>query len=94
MDDILIEVPAMQSKASQLQALSRRINSVAEKMVAIQAQLSAAWKDEGFSEFDSDFTSGINNILSLQETVNAMAQVCNLVCDEYQTADNKIMSLI
>lgn len=94
MNDILIEIPSMQSKASQLQALSKRVYSVAEKMVVIQTQLSAVWKDEGFEKFDSDFTSGINNILALQATVNSMAEVCNTVCDEYQAADNTILSQI
>lgn len=94
MDDILIDISSMKSKASQLQALSKRVYSVAEKMVVIQAQLSAVWKDEGFAKYDSDFTSGIGNILALQATLDSMVEVCNAVCDEYQAADNKILSQI
>lgn len=94
MDNILIEISSMRSKAAQLQALSRRIYSVSEKMVVIKSQLSAVWKDEGFENFDSDFTSGINNILAFQATANSMAEVCETVCDEYQAADDKILSLL
>lgn len=94
MDDILIDISSMKSKASQLQALSKRVYSVSEKMVVIQAQLSAVWKDEGFKKFDCDFTSGVNSILALQATVDSIVEVCNTVCDEYQAADNKILSQI
>lgn len=94
MDDIFIEIPSMQSKASQLQALSGKINSVADILADVKSHMSNVWEDEGFSEFEADFANIINKLIDLQSSVDSMAAVCTQACNEYQTADNKIMSLI
>lgn len=94
MDDIFIEISAMKSKASQLQELSRRISCVVNNLNSARFQLADVWKDESFSEFDYEFFREINSLLDFKANVDSMAEICNHACNEYQTADNNILSLI
>lgn len=94
MDDIIIDIASMQSKAAQLHTLSDKIYTVAEKMAVIKQQLTTVWQDEAFQKFDADFASVINRLLGLQETVISMSKVCDTACEEYQKAENNIMLII
>lgn len=94
MDDIMIDIPGLQERATRLNDLSKDTYRVVEQLVIIMSQLRPIWQDDAFQIFSDDVKKLILKLLQMQETTNKMAKICEDACNTYQKADDNILSMI
>ena len=93
-DDIYVDIPSLRGLAEQLNAVYTRITNVITALDEAKVQLAKVWQDEVFNQFSSDYEKGIDNLLQMKVSIDAIERILNQACDEYQAADNEIMSLL
>lgn len=93
-DDIYIDVPAMQNLASRLNTVYGKLGTVISNLDSAKAAISKVWVDDGYEQFNADYEKGIDNLLGMKVAIDSIEVMINQVCEEYQAADNSVMSLL
>lgn len=93
-DDIYIDVPAMQNLASRLNTVYGKLGTVISNLDSAKATISKVWVDDGYEQFNVDYEKGIDNLLGMKVAIDSIEVMINQVCEEYQAADNSVMSLL
>lgn len=93
-DDIYIDVPAMQNLASRLNTVYGKLGTVISNLDSAKAAISKVWVDDGYEQFNVDYEKGIDNLLGMKVAIDSIEVMINQVCEEYQAADNSVMSLL
>lgn len=93
-DDIYIDVPAMQNLASRLNTVYGKLGTVISNLDSAKAAISEVWVDDGYEQFNADYEKGIDNLLGMKVAIDSIEAMIHQVCEEYQAADNYVMSLL
>lgn len=93
-DDIYIDVPAMQNLASRLNTVYGKLGTVISNLDSAKAAISKVWVDDGYEQFNVDYEKVIDNLLGMKVAIDSIEVMINQVCEEYQAADNSVMSLL
>lgn len=94
MGTIRVDTAALQVKAAELRNQSQMLNGLANKLQNTKDQLMEVWVDSKASAFALDVSSDIEGLRYASERAKTFAEVCDLVCREYKTADNQILDVL
>ena len=92
--EIFVEVAAIMDYAERLRAAAENLENVAEALDAARVDLKSAWIDVAFDSFNASFEEGINDVYFMISFACSMAESLEQVAAEYQTADEKVLSMI
>lgn len=94
METIRVDTAALQAKAAELRGQSQKLNGLANKLRNTKDQIMEVWVDSKAAAFALDISSDIEGLRYASEQARTFAEICDLVCREYKTADNQILDIL
>ena len=94
MSMIRVDTAALRAQAAELRDQSQKLSGLACQLENTRDQMMAVWVDSKASVFALDVGKDIAGLRYASERAKTFADICELVCSEYKTADNKILDIL
>ena len=94
MENIIVDIAAMKSKAENLQNQAADLNAVAKNLEGTNAEMLKIWVDNTASAFNYEMIHNIASLKNAADQARALADLCRFACEEYQKADERILGIL